>query len=74
MKKPSNPDLYKGNIQLTEDRVTLRDYFAAKGMQGFISNTKYSAMFSGNNDQPVPEFIAEISYQIADAMLKHREL
>jgi hypothetical protein len=70
MKKPNNPDLYKGNIQLTEDRVTLRDYFAAKAMQGMISN---QSMYSVTATVAFKNLSVE-SYMIADEMLKQREL
>jgi hypothetical protein len=46
--------------------MTLRDYFAAKAMQGIIS--------SGNLPKSVQnEEIAHAAYQSADAMLKARE-
>jgi hypothetical protein len=50
--------------------MTLRDYFATKVMQGTLStsNMKYP-----NSKQDI-EILAEISYTIADAMLKQREL
>ncbi len=44
--------------------MTLRDYFAAKAMQGILSDTKI--------DHP-PSKLAELSYRVADAMLKARE-
>jgi len=50
--------------------MTLRDYFAAKAMQGIISsggdflNARYSS----------PETIANAAYHMADAMLKAREI
>lgn len=45
--------------------MTLRDYFAAKAMQGLIaSNT--NAIFD-------PKIVAESAYAIANAMLKERE-
>ena len=43
--------------------MTLRDYFAAKAMQGMMHDVS----------QPVGEVIAEWAYQVADAMLKARE-
>lgn len=46
---------------LTNDGMTLRDYFAAKAMQGLMD----AAM-------PMPE-IAQAAYQMADDMLKARE-
>lgn len=45
-----------------EEGMTLRDYFAAKAMQGFISR-------GGNYDA---EFDADRAYAFADAMLKAR--
>lgn len=44
--------------------MTLRDYFAAKAMQGFASNLGPGVTFNSR---------AEIAYQWADAMLKARE-
>ena len=46
--------------------MTLRDYFAAKAMQGRLAN-------GCNNDADTSIFEATICYQIADAMLKERE-
>ena len=50
--------------------MTLRDYFAAKAMQGII--------FSGGDFLDAryssPETIANAAYHMADAMLKAREL
>ena len=43
--------------------MTLRDYFAAKAMQGMMHDVT----------QPVGEVIAEWAYQVADAMLRARE-
>ena len=45
--------------------MSLRDYFAAKAMQGISANTEC-------NERTFEE-IAEISYKQADAMLKARE-
>jgi hypothetical protein len=47
--------------------MTLRDYFAAKAMQGFFERLRAT--------QYIPhEQIAEDAYRVADAMLKAREL
>lgn len=43
--------------------MTLRDYFAAKAMQGLISTEGAGSA----------ERYAEISYRLADAMMKARE-
>ncbi len=42
--------------------MTLRDYFAAKAMQGIVGK-----------DFSEAEFISKHSYKIADAMLKERD-
>jgi len=47
----------------TKDGMTLRDYFAAKAMQGMLSETSLKA---------TPEEFASYSYKVADAMLKAR--
>jgi hypothetical protein len=49
-----------------EKGMTLRDYFAAKAMQGMLA--------SGNLPKSVQdEELAVVGYQVADAMLKVRE-
>ena len=48
---------------LAQDGMTLRDYFAAKAMQGFQDQWVYD-----NSDE-----IASKAYALADAMLKARE-
>jgi hypothetical protein len=46
--------------------MTLRDYFAAKVLQGMLA--------SGNLPRTMPDAdIAECSYNLADAMMKARE-
>ena len=54
-----------GVSHITEQGMTLRDYFAAKAMNGLISDGAVPEL-SG-------ELIAEMSYAMADAMLKARE-
>jgi hypothetical protein len=47
--------------------MTLRDYFAAKAMQGFMANKSNPMHYQ-------PEEDAQWAYTIADAMLKAREV
>ena len=51
--------------------MTLRDYFAAAAMQGWL------ASFLGESRHPVvagnDKHVAQLSYEMADAMLKERE-
>ena len=50
------------------DGMTLRDYFAAKAMQGILaSNTEHE-----HEDAHIFDAIAEASYRQADAMLEAR--
>ncbi len=48
--------------------MTLRDYFAAKAMQSFLSHFVEQGW-----DADDLELVAETSYRMADAMLKARE-
>ena len=50
------------NSTLSWEGMTLRDYFAAKAMQGMVSR------FEANEG-----LLASVSYKVADAMLKARE-
>lgn len=45
--------------------MTLRDYFAAKAMQGLL--------LDDNGDFSDPNWMAETAYAYADAMLKERQ-
>jgi hypothetical protein len=47
--------------------MTLRDYFAAKAMQGILVATVTPITVWSQND------VAETAYKMADAMLKARE-
>jgi hypothetical protein len=47
--------------------MTLRDYFAAKAMQGFVSDPDWRV-------DMMPDETARAAYTQADAMLKAREV
>ena len=49
--------------------MTLRDYFAAKAMQGMLSNPKLQAQILTAGQS----WIEESAWAVADAMLKARE-
>ena len=51
------------NAMTTKEGMTLRDYFAAKAMQGMMVEVH----------DPACNYIAEVSYLMADAMMKARE-
>lgn len=64
-------DGHNNVLQYQEEGMTLRDYFAAKAMQGWLASFSESDVHpsvSGKCDA-----VAEASYALADAMLKARE-
>ena len=63
----NNPHAFPSETSATTFRsgMTLRDYFAAKAMQGLLT-----AEIVGEYSN---EHVAEIAYVLADAMLKRRE-
>ena len=56
------------NEYFIQEGATLRDYFAAKAMNGILSN---HCMIDNVTEQSVV-WVAKESYQMADAMLKAR--
>lgn len=69
-------DQGRGHLVKRHDSgMSLRDYFAAKAMQGFMSNdallTRYGAMASKETISP-ESIMATAAYLAADAMLKER--
>ena len=57
-----------GQPEMTGFGMTLRDYFAAKAMQGLLA-----AQIHGFIDTPAKGPFASMAYEMADAMLKARE-
>ncbi|SOY65632.1 Gp38 [Cupriavidus phytorum] len=55
----------RGTKRVAVSGMTLRDYFAAKAMQGLCANNGYN--------QHSPATLANEAYGMADAMLKARE-
>jgi hypothetical protein len=57
-----------GVSHITEQGMTLRDYFAAKAMQGMLANPKLEKqiLLAGKS------WIEESAWAVADAMLKTR--
>ena len=63
---PSGTDFYGGsNKEYGKRGLTLRDYFAAKVMQGLISSIRAGETWSNSE-------IARLAYMTAEAMLKER--
>jgi hypothetical protein len=57
--------------KMTCTGMTLRDYFAAKAMQGFHANTNSDQLETETYEEYVSD-LARCAYQQADAMLKAR--
>lgn len=53
--------------RMPTEGMTLRDYFAAKAMQGFIQYSATKGIYT-----PPDNELAKVSYDLADAMLKAR--
>lgn len=79
---PVHPDMAAqlGCVPSQSDAgMTLRDYFAAKAMQGYISSKAWHPDFTYPTDfnfdagKRAADAVAVASYKYADAMLKARE-
>ena len=53
-----------GMMDLKSDGMDLRDYFAAKALQGLLTTVK--------DEQWLPQEVAEVCYEVADSMMKAR--
>lgn len=58
-------------INYSSTGMTLRDYFAAKAMQGLIAQSLGTALDANSRSM---EIGAQFSYRMADAMLKARSI
>ena len=61
---PAFPRPFSGTTQYAQEGMSLRDYFAAKAMQGVLSRPTAGLLHA--------EGIAPAAYMMADAMLKAR--
>lgn len=57
---------------LVPEGMSLRDYFAAKAMQGMMANTDYQPMGSPEHGNVHARYFADMAYRSADAMLAER--
>lgn len=68
-----NPNAFPADtVKEDYSGMSLRDYFAAKALNGICANSLANYGMISNNAEPA--FIAQRCYQIADAMLNQREL
>ena len=58
-----------GVSHITEEGMTLRDYFAAKAMAAVLINSDYRSTVIGE----VEGWVGKYAYACADAMLEERE-
>lgn len=65
---PAFPN-YDRDIGARSDGLTMRDYFAAQALAGYIAWSPHD----DSGDQGSPEAMATFAYKCADAMLKARE-
>ena len=73
---PAFPHEYKygdGTAQRC-DGMSLRDFFAAKAMQGWVASSPIISGEPMNGSAEMAEQIAGASFVLADAMLRAREL
>lgn len=69
-------DNYNPPRKIYRGGMTLRDYFAAKAMQGFLANSggliQANSMSGWNFTNCEPSDVATLAYVMADAMLEAR--
>lgn len=58
--------------QPVNEGMTLRDYFAAKALSGLLANSEYVIAVEREEKENASNKMAEIAYELADAMLKER--
>jgi len=77
----NNPSAFPRSIHVgslhvgDEVGITLRDYFAAKAMAAYLANDRILQYASANRgSMEVEHYFSSLAYDLADAMLKMREL
>ena len=75
--KPNDGGTASPMWEVTEFGMTLRDYFAAKAMQGLLANPGGAIQQNGMSRRGwcncTVDSVAELAWHIADAMLEARE-
>jgi hypothetical protein len=62
-----------GGANYLQVGMSLRDYFAAKAMQGLVSAHNQEGIWTGCGDETSNRIMSETAYAIADSMLAARE-
>lgn len=68
---PSTEPDQAGSIHLQHLGMTLRDYFAAKALQGWLAS--YPRDMKAEQAEAGAHIVAALAYRMADAMLKARQ-
>jgi len=71
---PAFPFWCDSNGMANFQGMTLRDYFAAKAMQGWVASSPVISGEPMNGSAEMAEQIAGASFVLADVMLRAREL
>jgi hypothetical protein len=77
--KPTNPPAFPNPHLRDDSGITMRDYFAARAMQGYISARGWHPDFVFPEDfnfdagKRAADAVSVSAYKWADAMLKARE-
>ena len=66
---PAFPTLADNGHAMNQDGMDLRDYFAAKVVQGLWANATALAQMPAGSEAAA---IASVAYEVADAMLEER--
>lgn len=64
-----------GTLRSFNEGMTLKDYFAGQALHGLCANQSYVAAIATDeslNDEDKPHKLAEICYELANAMLLER--
>jgi hypothetical protein len=63
-------DSIHNSEQGVQDGLTKREYFAAKAMQGLLSNPEWMREYKGQKYLIETDIVAEVSVKIADKLIK----
>ena len=63
-------DSIHNSEQGVQDGLTKREYFAAKAMQGLLSNSEWMREYKGEKYLMETDILAEVSVKIADKLIK----
>jgi hypothetical protein len=63
-------DSIHNSPQGVQDGLTKREYFAAKAMQGLLSNPQWMREYKGEKYLMEADIVAEVAVNIADELIK----